>query len=255
MNKYFSLVGLVFYTLLISACVTKSNEQPIQTGAAHEKRIELGMKYLALGRRDNARRQFSAALELQSNSAQAYQGIAIVHLGNGEIEPAGVAFKKALKYSNEKNRSSIEVSYGRYLMKIDKDQEACDYFEKAGNDYDYTGRVEALHLAGQCAQKTGDLERVKGAYEHALNINPQYLPVFLDLAVIYFKDAEYAECRSLLDRYEKVAQPSAQSLWLGIQIERIFGNKDKEASYALALKNRHPYSSEYLKYRQLVQNK
>ena len=34
----------------------------------------------------------------------------------------------------------------------------------------------------------------------------------------------------------------------------IFGNKDKEASYALALRNLHPYSQEYLEYKKALQN-
>jgi type IV pilus assembly protein PilF len=37
---------------------------------------------------------------------------------------------------------------------------------------------------------------------------------------------------------------------LGIQLEKVFGNKDKEASLALILKNNFPYSKEYLEYKQ-----
>ena len=40
-----------------------------------------------------------------------------------------------------------------------------------------------------------------------------------------------------------------KALWLGIQIERRFGNKDREASLGLFLKNNYPYSKEYLLYK------
>ena len=71
----------------------------------------------------------------------------------------------------------------------------------------------------------------------------------IELAEIYFDEENYAESKRYLDQYLLFAdRQSPQSLWLGIRIERIFGNKDKEASYALALRNLHPYSNEYLQY-------
>ena len=66
---------------------------------------------------------------------------------------------------------------------------------------------------------------------------------------MYFNEKNYAQSKRYLDQYSRLApQNSPRSLWLGIRIERIFGNKDKEASYALALRNLYPYSNEYLKY-------
>ena len=63
----------------------------------------------------------------------------------------------------------------------------------------------------------------------------------------------YPASKDYFDRYAKLVkesgQPqSARSLWLGIRLERVFGNKDAEASLALQLKNNHPYSPEYLEY-------
>ena len=68
------------------------------------------------------------------------------------------------------------------------------------------------------------------------------------------KKGEFADAKRFLDVYSRNARQSARSLWLGIRIERIFGNKDKEASYALALKNLHPYSREYLEYKNLIES-
>ncbi|HEY7884529.1 MAG TPA: type IV pilus biogenesis/stability protein PilW, partial [Cellvibrionaceae bacterium] len=53
---------------------------------------------------------------------------------------------------------------------------------------------------------------------------------------------------------EAMARPVPQVLLLGIKIERIFGNNDKEASYALMLKNLYPYSPENLEYTQMQKN-
>lgn len=244
------LAALLVGTLL--GCVTTTNKTQVNSDAAHDKRIDLGMKYLEVGKRDNARWQFSKAMELKKNSARAHHGVALVHQSNGEMDHAEKAFKNALRYASPKERSPILVSYGRYLMEIGEAKKACEHFENAATDFDYGARPEALYLAGQCAQKTGNTARVKPAFEHAINLDAKYVPPMIELAEIYFQEGEYAKSKRLLSHFEKLAKPTPASLWLGIRIERIFGNKDKEASYALALKNLHPYSKEYLEYRRFT---
>lgn len=256
MNNWYRRVFLSMVMVgALASCVTTTNRTPVNADAAHDKRIELGMKYLEAGQRDNARWQFSKAMEMKKNSARAYHGIALVHQANGEMNHAEDAFKKALRNAETKQLSPIRVSYGRYLMETGEAKKACDYFEKAAEDFDYQSRSEALYFAGQCAQITGNTARVKPAYEHALNLSPKFVPPMIELAEIYFREGEYAKSKRVLTRFEKVAKPTSASLWLGIRIERIFGNKDKEASYALALRNLHPYSKEYLEYRQSLEQK
>lgn len=246
---FYRLVGLTVLSSLLAGCVTTTNRTPVNTDAAHDKRIELGMKYLEVGKRDNARYQFSKAMELQKNSPRAYHGVALVHQANGETKHAEESFKKALRYAQPNQKSPIYVSYGRFLLQTGEAKEACDYFEKAAGDFDYTARAEALYLAGLCARQTGNSIRFKPALEHALNLNPEFVAPMVELAEVYFQEGEYAKSKRLLSRFEKLAKPTPASLWLGIRIERVFGNKDKEASYALALKNLHPYSKEYLEYK------
>ncbi|MBC6905728.1 type IV pilus biogenesis/stability protein PilW [Saccharophagus sp. K07] len=253
MNNWYRNLLVAVLIGSLSACVTTSNKTQAKPDAAHDKRIELGMKYLEVGQRDNARWQFSKAMELKKNSAQAYHGVALVHQANGELDHAEKAFKSAFRYATPKELSPIAVSYGRYLMEVGEAKKACEHFEKAAGDFDYKARPEALYLAGQCAQKTGNTARVKPAYEHAINLDPQYVPPMVELAEIYFQEGEYAKSKRLLSHFEKLSKPTPASLWLGIRIERIFGNKDKEASYALALKNLHPYSKEYLEYRRFTE--
>jgi len=41
-----------------------------------------------------------------------------------------------------------------------------------------------------------------------------------------------------------LAAPSPEVLWLGIKIERVLGDKDNEASYAIQLRKQYPNSAE-----------
>lgn len=235
----------------LGACVTTTNRGPVDLQSAHDTRVELGMNYLGVGLRDNARFQFSEALKIKRNSAEAYHGIGLVHQANGEMEPAGDAFRRALRFSDSSNRSAISMSYGTYLMEQGNPGDACAHFEAAAADFDYGRRPQALYRAAQCAQLVGNTPRVKPAYQHALNLNQNFAPALIELAEIHYREENYPEAKRLLDRYHSVVESSARSLWLGIRIERIFGNRDREASYALALRNKHPYSNEFLEYRRL----
>lgn len=96
--------------------------------------------------------------------------------------------------------------------------------------------------------------RALAAFQHALNLNPRLAPAAIELAEYSFAERDYASAKKYLDQFVRSNnRQTPRSLWLGIRIERIFGNKDKEASYALALKNMHPYSKEYLEYKNLIE--
>ena len=102
--------------------------------------------------------------------------------------------------------------------------------------------------------KVGNEARAKAAFEHACILDRRNADAFIELADINFQKQEYAEAKRNVDIYESIADPSARSLMLGIRLERIFGNKDKEASLALRLKSNFPYSKELLDYQQRNSN-
>ena len=54
-----------------------------------------------------------------------------------------------------------------------------------------------------------------------------------------------AQARELVSRYNKVAGPSAESLWLALRVERRLGQRVAEQSYATQLRRRFPGSPEY----------
>lgn len=251
------LVSIFLSVFLLSSCVSN-----IDTGApkvdkqkALEAHVKLGMNYLQKGDRDRAQRSFAKAQELDSRSAEAMQGVALVHQINGELELAEEKFKKALKLRADFSMASIELSYARFLYAAERYDEAIGFLEAASSDINYPSRVNALYLLGLCSLQLGDRVRAIGSFEHALNINPRYAPAAIELAELYFEDRVYPDAKKYLDIFGANSRQSARSLWLGIRLERIFGNKDKEASYALALKNLHPYSKEYLEYKRLQNNK
>ncbi|WP_096084448.1 type IV pilus biogenesis/stability protein PilW [Agaribacterium haliotis] len=248
--NYLHRCTVLLFAILLAGCVSTIDNGPkLDKQKAVEANVKLGMNYLQKNERDRALRAFSTAQDMDAKSAEAMAGIAMVHQLNGETELADQKFRRAMKLRADFSMSSIELSYSRFLFENGRCADARPYLEKASADITYPSRGNALYLLGLCSLALGDSKRARGAFEHALNISKSNAPAALELAEMQFDDGEYSEAKRNLDLYSAYAQASARSLWLGIRIERIFGNKDKEASYALALKNLHPYSQEYLDYK------
>ena len=64
------------------------------------------------------------------------------------------------------------------------------------------------------------------------------------MAKLSFETGRYLPARGYLQRYVAAAKHTAESLWLGIQIEQQLGDKDAISSYALLLKNTFPDSDQ-----------
>ena len=238
----------------LTGCITvKEGGGSVDRQKLIDNYVQLGMAYLQQDSRDAARRNFEKALAVNSNSAPANNGMALLYQLNAEFSLAEKYYLKAI--SADDSYTQAKNNYGVFLYQQARYQEAYDIFEDVVQDLSYTHREHALAQFGLAALKLGKRERAKSLFHHSLNINNKVLISNIELAEIYFDEENYTESKRYLDQYLLFAdRQSPQSLWLGIRIERIFGNKDKEASYALALRNLHPYSNEYLQYRATLDN-
>lgn len=236
--------------LSLSACVTtlEGGNPATDPNSALETYVQLGLGYLRTGNRDAARLNFNKALEIDKRSAGAHDGMALLYQLEAMEDLAESHFKRAIRY--DRNFARARNNYGSFLYEQGRYKDAFTQFDLASQNLDYNRRPIALVNLGRTALKLDDAARAESALKHALALDPSQDRAMIELAEIYFTQQNYAEAKRYLDMYGKATRHSARSLWLGIRLERIFGNRDQEASYALALKNLHPYSQEYLQYRQ-----
>ena len=242
-------------SVLLAGCVSQRSgggAQEVNVQKALEAYVKLAIGYIENRNRESARHHLRKAFELDKNSAQATAAQALLYQVEGEAELAEENFKRALRL--DPDFSQARNNYASFLYAHERYAEAFEQFTRVSRDLDYNNRDLSLLNLGRTALKMGNKERAKAAFEHAYNLNPRMPTLLLELAQISFEDEDYAQAKRYLDRYGELARQSAQSLLLNIKIERIFGNKDKEASHAMALKNRFPYSREYLEYKREMSN-
>ena len=239
--------------LMLCACVTEMEGRRVanvDAKKALELHIKLASGYVQKKNRESARHHLKKAYEIDKNSVGASAVLARLYELEGEPKLAEEQYRRVLR--QDKNFTEARNYFGLFLYRAQRYEEAFKEFELAGEDLAYVERAEVLTNVGRTATKLGNTARAESAFAHANLLNPKLTAPYIELADLNFQKKEYAESKRYLDQYASLRNHTARSLLLGIRIERIFGNKDKEASYALSLKNRFPYSKEYLEYKQTM---
>jgi type IV pilus assembly protein PilF len=219
---------------------------------ALETHIQLAHGYIENNNRESARHHLRRSFDIDRNSAGAMGAMAMLYQLEGEPEMAETYFKRTLR--RDRNATRTRNNYGVFLYNQERYQEAFQQFERVVADLDYDHRAQGLVNLGRAALKLGNAERAESAFKHATVLDRNLSSAFIELADLSFQNENYADAKRYLDNFTRLTQQTPRSLWLGIRIERIFGNRDREASYALALRNLYPYSKEHLEYIQSAQN-
>lgn len=237
--------------ITVAGCITQrtsGREKTIDLGKSLDLHIQMATGYIKKGNRESARHHLKKAFSIDSDSAPATGAMAQLYELEGEPVLAEEQFKLALK--RDKNFTQNRNNYGVFLFNLKRYEESYSEFEKTAADLEFPGRAQALSNVGRVALKLGNTIRAKAAFEHSIILDRNAPEPYIELAEINFQEQEYATAKNYLDGYGRVGQQSARSLLLGIRLEKVFGNKDKEASLAIVLKNMFPYSKEYLEYKQ-----
>lgn len=256
-NSYLSKLMRHLLVVFISAlfmvgCVSEGGKpkRPVDKEKSLQLHIQLARGYVDKGNRESARHHLRKASEINKNSPEAIETLARLYQLEGESKLAEETFRKAIKV--KKDFTLARNNFGVFLVGAKRYEEALEQFELAATDLDYDGRAATLVNVGRTALVLGKTDRAKAALEHAAVLDRNSADAHIELAEINFQEKDYAKAKEHLDSFQATGQQSPRALLLGIRLERVFGNKDKEASYLLVLKNRFPYSKEYLEYKQTM---
>lgn len=243
---------LVITICFLSACVntTTSNDAGFNLKKAEESYLQLGMSYLRERENKQARVNFNKALDINSNSAGAFGGLALVNQYEQQPEEAEKYFIKSLK--SDSSLSRTRNNYGNFLFVNERYKEAKDQLGIVVRDFDYSRREQALYNLARTEVKLDETESAIGHLKQALALNSRMQNVHIELADLYYTQKEFTLSKFHFDQYGKlVRQKNARSLLLGIKLEDVFGNENKRSSYVLALTNLYPGSKEYLEYKNM----
>ena len=237
----------LFALSLLAACASQPPTQPGETRAEERARVadlntQLGLEYMRDGNNETALKRLEKAIETDSGHAPAYTALGLLYSRLGEVDKADANFRTALRLAP--NNGNTLNNYGLFLCQQKRYEDGEAQLLKAVKNPLYASPAIAYTNAGFCAQEAGKPEAAEDYFRQALEKNPGIAPALLAMAELSFKRGDAAGAAQYLNRHLKNARPTPRALALGVQIEKQAGDRDRQASYELILRNQFPDSPE-----------
>jgi type IV pilus assembly protein PilF len=240
--------------LLLAACASKEaappaqpeppppvKQQEVTPQRRSELHTELAAGYYERGQMDIALDELKEAVALEPNNAKAYNIYGLVYTVLGENTKAEQSFARALSLAPKD--AEIRQNWGWYLCTHERMAESIPEFEAAVRDPLYKTPEIPLINAGRCSVMMGDAKGAEAFYQRALKVAPNNGAASYGLALLAYGQGRYEEARGWL-RTSRQPNPPAQTLYLGMCVEKKLGDQQAEASFMAQLKNRFPDSAE-----------
>lgn len=241
--KLVNIVLIAAICALMFGCETtptgNNNSVYNETALASRARshTDLGAAYYQQGKLEIALDEFNRAVEIDPTYAQAYNGLGLVYAALNEDAKADANFKKAIQV--QPSSSESHNNYGSFLCAHKRYDESITQFLEAVKNPLYSTPNLAYANAGICSARKNDTKNAEVYLNKALQIEPLTYSAAYQLADIQFKRGDVTTAQKTLQN-TLIGSPSPETLWLGIRIARVLGDKDAEASYALQLRQQYP---------------
>jgi type IV pilus assembly protein PilF len=232
--------------LLLSACVQETVGGPKRDPVASARdRVGLAAVYIRNGDEEHAQQELEKALQLAPDLPEAHNMKAVLLERDGDIKGADKEYRKAIRLKAD--YSQAQYNYGVFLFRQGRFKDALKHYSVAAEDIGYDMRPRAYEGQGRCALKLGDKAMASYALERALKLDSSLPDANLQMGELQYQMQDYAAARNYYQRYLQLTEglpQTAQSLWLGIRLERHGGDRNALASYELALRKLYPDSPE-----------
>jgi type IV pilus assembly protein PilF len=218
----------------------KSNET-----AADKARpfIQLGQKYMEMGKLDIAKENLTKALVYDPKSVDAHTVLATLYDRVGDHESAEQHYRDAAALAPKAGRTNN--NYGLYLCKVGKFAESRKYFDIALADGFYADKATVYTNAGTCQLLgKGSLDEAEADFRRAVEIDPNNPQALFQLANVFYQKNDFFKARAFIQRYDALGQPSPDALLLARNIETQLGHADAAHDYAQRLRDQFPNSEQ-----------
>lgn len=261
--KYDRLFVSVICLVLIAGCAGSGSnnpgsqraEKPIEPQAAQppivadaqsraKARTDLGLAYLRGGAYEVALNEAQLAIDALDSYAPAYDLLGMIYMALRQNEQAETNFRRAVGLAP--NNPEIGNNYGWFLCQNGRIKESFTYFNQALRNPLYQTPAKVLHNMGVCALMDKDDANGEAYLFRALKLDASNLRAYYLLAELGYRKNRFHDARDWLRQLHARMEPTAETAWLALRIDRKLGNREGEARNAGILRRNYRDSPEYL---------
>lgn len=233
---------LVIITLMLTGCAGGAVDEFAYNPKAAEANAELGKSYLQRGDYEIAMGKLRKALKYNAESVNANHYIAELYRRLDKMEDADRHYKRAISYSV--NDSALYNNYGVYLCGEKRVDEALLQFDNVLKDPVYRFPELVYENMGLCMLQNGRTDKAEESLRKAISVNPKLPSSLFELSKISLQRDRLFSARAFINRHLEVAGPSAENLWLAIEIETKLNDTTAVTNYRAQLMQKFPLSEE-----------
>lgn len=206
-------------------------------------RLELASSYLERGQMHVALDEVKQALSIEPNYVDAYNLRGLIFMRMNDPQLAQDSFQRAAAL--RPNDPDVAHNHGWLLCQQKKFAQSEALFEHALAQTKYLSRSKTLMALGLCQEADGKLSQAEHNLNKSYELDPGNPLVGYNLARLLYQRGEQERAQFYIRRLNNSELANAQSLWLGIKVERALANKVAVQQLADQLQRRYSESPEY----------
>lgn len=209
-------------------------------------RIELAVGYFEQGQTTVALDEVKQALVADPNFSEAYNLRGLIYMRLNDVRLAEESFRRAIAL----NPSDANVYHNYGWLKCQQGQyaESSQLFAQALANPRYGDRPKTLMTQGLCQIKAGQPAQAELSLIHSYELDAGNPITGYNLSLLLFQRGEFVRAQFYIRRINNSESANAESLWLGIKVERRLNNHDAVEQLAGQLRKRFARSPELAKY-------
>lgn len=224
--------------------VTDSDETNARKRA--RLRVELAIGYYEQGQTTVALDEIKQALTNDPTFADAYNLRGLVYMRLDDPASAEDSFRRAIAL--DPKEPNVLHNYGWLLCQQKRYADAAQQFSAALSVPTYTERAKTLMTQGVCQLQAGQKPEAERSLTQAYEIDAGNPVIGFNLASLLAQREDWSRAQFYIRRVNNSPSANAETLWLGIKIERRLNNREAIAQLAGQLQRRFPQSREAMAY-------
>ena len=220
--------------------VTESDEPDARRRA--RIRLELALGYFENGQTAIALDELKQSITADSNYAEAYSLRGLVYMRLNDFRLSEDSFKRALTLNPRD--SNIMHNLGWLYCQQARYAQAQQLFSQALANPQYGERAKTWRAQGLCLVRAGQLAEGEQSLFKSYEFDAGNPVTSYNLASLLFQRSDFARAQFYVRRLNNSELANAESLWLGIKVERRMENREAMMQLAGQLSKRFPKSRE-----------
>lgn len=227
-----------------SEIVTDSDEPEVRRRA--RIRLELAVGYFEQGQTTIALDELKQSLATDPEYAEAYSLRGLIYMRLNDFRFAEESFKKAMALNPQD--SNVVHNLGWLMCLQARYPESFELFFKVLSNPQYGERAKTYRALGLCQLRAGLRVEAEASLLKSHEFDAANPVTAYNLAKLMFQRGDLVRAQFYVRRLNNSELANAESLWLGVKVERRIENRDAMLQLAAQLMKRFPQSNEAAAY-------